>query len=88
VDGKNLVVGNYSAMVTSGGNTATTGLQATIGDEVEFDFDSDPDDIAAGATAISATFIQASSNPHVTAAILDMAGQTVVSAAGNCDVRR
>ncbi|MDH3734890.1 MAG: hypothetical protein OEU54_15280 [Gemmatimonadota bacterium] len=55
---------------------------------MEFDFDSDPDDIAAGATAISATFIDTSSTPHVTASIVDAGGRTIVTAAGNCRVRR
>ena len=46
VDGRNLPVGTYQATVRSGGNTATSGMQRSIGDEVEFDFDSDAGDIA------------------------------------------
>jgi hypothetical protein len=88
VDGKNLVSGMYSAVVSSGGIAAATGLQSTVGDEVEFDFDSDPDDIADGANAIAADFIRTSGSPHVSASILDAQGQTVVSAGGNCDIRR
>jgi len=88
VDGNNLVSGLYTAVVTSGANSATAGPRATVGDEVEFDFDSDPRDIAAGATAISADFIQAGSTPHVTAMILDPQGQTIVTAGGDCDIRR
>lgn len=57
VDGKNLPSGQYYAIVTSGANSAQSLLQNTIGDEVEFDFDSEQDDIAAGATAIPADFI-------------------------------
>jgi hypothetical protein len=88
VDGKNLASGQYQARVRSGGNTAVSGLHATLGDEVEFDFDSDPDDIAAGATAIAADFIQTSANPDVLAEILSAGGQVVVSQGGNCSVRR
>lgn len=87
VDGKNLASGQYEARVRSGGNTAVSGLRATVGDEVEFDFDSDPDDIAAGATAIAADFIQTSANPDVVAEILSAGGQVVLSQAGNCSVR-
>jgi hypothetical protein len=88
VDGKNLASGQYQARVRSGGNTAVSGLQATVGDEVEFDFDSDPDDIAAGATAIAPDFIQTSANPDVVAEIVSASGQVVLSQGGNCTVRR
>lgn len=87
VDGKNLAAGSYQASVMSGGNNAISGLQAAIGDEVEFDFDSDPDNIAAGATPIPATFIS-SGAPSVTADILDANGQTVVTGSASCRVRR
>ena len=87
VDGKNLASGQYQARVRSGGNTAMSGLRATVGDEVEFDFDSDPDDIAAGATAIAADFIQTSANPDVVAEILSADGQVMLRQAGNCSVR-
>jgi hypothetical protein len=53
-------VARRPAMVTSGANTATAPARQTDGDEVEFDFDSDAGDIAAGATAIAADFIQGS----------------------------
>ena len=83
VDGRNLASGNYWARVQSGVNTAVSGLRATIGDEVEFDFDSQPNDIAAGATAIARTFIR---NGRVTAEILN-AGTVVRSATVACRVR-
>jgi hypothetical protein len=51
---------------------------------VEFDFDSAPDDIAAGATPIPATFIQ---NGEVMAKILDSAGRTVINDTVECRVR-
>ncbi len=88
VDAKNLAAGDYRARVASGGNSASSGPQSTIGDEVEFDFDSDRDDIAAGATAIAGDFIQTAADPDVTAEILDAAGQVVVTVGANCRVRR
>jgi hypothetical protein len=77
VDGKNLSQQNamYSARVISGSNQATHVPLTAVGDEVEFDFDSDPADIAAGAQAISGTFITSGS---VQAAIFDASGQMVV----------
>lgn len=87
VDGKDLAAGAYTARVVSGGNSASSGTQNTIGDEVEFDFDSDRGDIAEGATAISATFIDTSSEPHVTAEIVDAGGEVVVSGGATCEIR-
>lgn len=87
VDGKDLPVGSYSARVRSGGNEAVSGLQASIGDEVEFDFDSDPVDIQAGATPIAPDFIRTSGSPDVTAEIRDEAGQTIVGGGADCRVR-
>jgi hypothetical protein len=88
VDGKNLASGQYRARVRSGSNTATSGLGTTVGDEVEFDFDSDPDDIAAGATAIASDFIDTSADPDVVAEVLDASGGVLVTHGGNCSVRR
>jgi hypothetical protein len=85
VDGNDLATGTYQARVTSGANTATAPAQQTIGDEVEFDFDSEPDDIAAGATAIAADFIQGTP-PQVTGAILTLGGSVVVEATVDCAV--
>ncbi len=53
VDGNDLAAGGYRAKIYSGSKRKSSPLQNTVGDEVELDFDSDPDDIAAGATAIS-----------------------------------
>lgn len=58
VDGKDLVPGDYSAVVMSGSNTAQSPVQSSVGDEAEFDFSSQTRDIAAGATAIARNFIQ------------------------------
>lgn len=83
VDGENLSPsgGTFSARVSSGSNQATAPAKKAIGDEAEFDFDSDQGDIAAGATAIAATFIV---NKRVTGEILDAAGKVLVSATATC----
>ena len=86
VNGNNLVSGTYSARVTSGTNVATSGLAPTVGDEVEFDFDSNPDDIAAGAVAIAADFLQGDP-PHATGEILDGAQNVIASATVLCEQR-
>lgn len=58
VNGKDLVSGDYSATVTSGGVSVSGPVKATVDNEIEFDFDSDETNIAEGATAIDAGFIQ------------------------------
>jgi hypothetical protein len=60
VDAEGLGNGSYFATVTSGGVTIKSDDIQTInssGDEVEFDFDSSPNDIAEGATPIDIGFI-------------------------------
>lgn len=57
VDGSNLRRGQYRAVLKSGTHTARSPYDQTIGDEIQFDFDSNPNDVADGATAISANFI-------------------------------
>lgn len=86
VDGNNLAGGTYSARITSGTNVATSGLAPTVGDEVGFDFDSDPGDIAAGATAIAVDFLQGDP-PRVTGEILDGALDVIASATVICEQR-
>jgi len=83
VDGHGLAVGSYQARATSGTNTATAPARTTIGDEAQFDFDSDGGDVAAGATAIAPAFIQGTP-PQVTGAILTIGGSVVVEATANC----
>ena len=56
IDGNNLASGSYRAVAKSGTRTATSDFATTVGDEVEFDFDSRAGDIAEGATAIGAQF--------------------------------
>lgn len=57
VDGSNLNSGSYRAVLKSGDKTARSPFDAAIGDEAQFDFDSNPVDIAEGATPIPANFI-------------------------------
>ncbi len=85
VDGKNLAVGDYSSTVTSGSVSVSSPVKSSVGDEVEFDYDSSPDDIAAGATEIGADFIQ---NGAVDADIID-ASDNVVASVSNvmCSIR-
>ncbi len=85
VDGAGLAAGNYKARIISGANqTTTTAPQASERGQVEFDFDSDRGDIAAGATAISPTFIQGG---VVTGKILDANNFTVISDTVKCQAR-
>ena len=83
MDGSNLAVGSYRARIVSGLNQAEAPLRPSIGDEVEFDFDSNPDDIAAGATAIAVGFLQGNP-PTVTGEIRTSAGAVVIQAMATC----
>ena len=84
VDGNDLAPGSYRARATSGANSATSGAQQAVGDQAEFDFDSDAGDIAAGATPIPANFIQGN---QVTGQILNAANAVVAQASTTCSVR-
>jgi hypothetical protein len=84
VDGNNLRAGMYQARVSSGANQMVAAPAATVGDEVEFDFDSNANDVTAGATRIASTFIQ---NGRVQGDLLDTAGALVASATATCSVR-
>ena len=86
VDGRDLGAGLYRAEARSGSNVATSGLAAAAGGEAEFDFDSDPGDVAAGATAVAAAFITGDP-PSVRGRILDAGGGLVAEATATCDVR-
>ena len=86
VDGNGLATGTYQAVVTSGANGATAPAHQTIGDQVEFDFDSDAGDIAAGATAIASDFITGTP-PQVTGAIVTLSGGIVAQATADCVVK-
>lgn len=80
VDGNNLIPGSYKAVVKSGSNIKSTELKVSTGDEIEFDFDSDPADVAAGATPIKRTFIQG----NVTGKLLNDKGFVVISDTVSC----
>ena len=84
VDVRDVARGMYAAAISSGANHAVSAPAATIGDEVEFDFDSNRKDIREGATAIPRDFIQGDT---VDAEILDPAGATVATGSGVCRVR-
>jgi hypothetical protein len=86
IDGKSLATGSYEAVATSGDNMATAPAHQTIRGQVEFDFDSDPEDVAAGATAIDAEFIQRPPS-QVTGAILTLGGGIVVEDTADCRVK-
>ncbi len=81
VDGKGLTEGQYFTAISSGNNSAESSLQSTNFGEVEFDFDSAPDDIASGDAAIDAGFIQ---NNRVLATILNESGEVIASTEVNC----
>lgn len=86
VDGSG-VTGVYYATLRSGGKTVKSkNLRADpINREVEFDFDSNPKDIAAGATAIPFNFIK---NARVVGSIYKAStGALVASAGEDCRVR-
>lgn len=80
VDGSNLVAGNYIAKIISGSHTKKSTPKHTVGDEVEFDFDSDPGNVAAGATRIGRNFIQG----QVTGQLINEQGFTVAQATRAC----
>lgn len=77
VDGKNLTPGNYYSTIMSGAKSAIGPIKTTVGDEVEFDFDSSADDVAKGAKEISTDFIQ---NGTVSAEIFDIEDNVILSA--------
>jgi hypothetical protein len=86
VDGAGLANGSYTAHVVSGASEAGAPVQNAVTGEVEFDFASEADDIAAGATAIPGSFL-AGSAPSVTGQIVDANGTVVVEGTATCTVR-
>ena len=81
VDLNNVPSGSYTANITSAGNNVSSTLQS-VGDEVEFDFDSDPEDIADGAAAISSSFIV---NKKI---VVQVTGPANLSKSATCQARR
>jgi hypothetical protein len=86
VDGNNLTPrnGTFRARVNAAGGTVTSPTKRAVGDEAEFDFDSNPNDVAQGATRISSTFIARRSGPDVVGEILNAQGQVVARAGVEC----
>ena len=84
VDAKGLAAGSYRTQAVSGGNAATSGAVNAVAGEVQTDYDSNANDIAGGAVAISTTFIVGGS---VTGKVMDAAGNTVISDTVACRVR-
>lgn len=82
VDAGDLLPGNYRARVISGSNAKSSPPAPTVGDEVEFDFDSAANQ--AGATRISPEFIQ---NLRVTGKIINEQGRTIASDTELCRQR-
>jgi hypothetical protein len=89
LDGRGLVPrgGSFRARVTAAGGTVTSPLHRAVAGEAEFDFDSNRNDIQAGATRIPATFIRARSGADVVARILNASGQVVATQGADCDFR-
>ena len=86
VDGDNLAPGTYRAVALSGNATSASTFEPAKGDQAEFDFDSNPADIAEGATAISAAFIV---NGRVRGYIVNAGNQRVTPIVeAVCRVRR
>ena len=81
VDGNDLQSGVYSAVLESGSNRAESVAKHTDGDEVEFDFDSNRNDVRRGATKISRNFIV---NQQATGTLLDQDGNVVARKTVDC----
>lgn len=84
VDGNNMVSGNYIAKIVSGDNIKESEAKATVGDEIEFDFDSSTKDVTTGATRISRSFIQGG---RVTGQLINEQGFTVAQTTSTCSVK-
>jgi hypothetical protein len=69
----------YTAMVSSGANSAQSTLAADNLGVAEYDFDSNKKDIAAGATAIPTTFITGDVSVKVTDALGVVVAEDTVS---------
>lgn len=85
VDGRGLAAGTYTTEAMSGRNVAVSEAVSPVAGQIETDYDSDPGDIADGATPIPANFVIGG---QVIGKILDSAGMTVVSDTVSCRVRR
>ncbi len=89
MDGRNLTPrgGTFRARVRAAGGTATSGTQRAVGDEAEFDFDSNRNDIREGATRIAANFVRSRPGADVVAEILNAQDRVVATQSGECESR-
>jgi hypothetical protein len=79
--------GSFRARVTAAGGTVTAPSRGAVRGEAEFDFDSNRNDVLAGATRIAGTFISARSGPDVVAKVLNASGQVVATQGAECTFR-
>jgi hypothetical protein len=89
VDGSSLSPrnGSFRARVRAAGGSVASPVRRAIGNQVQFDFDSDRGDIARGATRIAPAFIVARSGPDVIGELLNSQGQVVASQGVDCRFR-
>lgn len=85
VDGRGLAPGQYTTEAISGTNVANAGPVTAVRGQAETDYDSSPNDIADGATPISAAFIV---DGRVTGKVMDANGFIVAEGTAVCRVRR
>lgn len=85
VDGRGLTAGDYTTEAISGGNIAGAGPVTAVRGQVETDYDSNPADIADGATPIAPNFIEGT---RVTGKVIDASGFTVAEGTAVCRVKR
>ena len=83
VDGNGLAAGTYMARVTSGTRSRVSAPEAAVGDEAEFDFDTNRANVAAGATKIGGAFIET----EVLGEIIDAEGVAIASSTVQCEIR-
>jgi hypothetical protein len=86
VDANNVSPRNarYKARVRAAGGTVTSALKRALGDEVEFDFDSNTEP---GATRIARNFIQRRAGADVIGQLLNANGVVVASRGVDCEFR-
>jgi hypothetical protein len=93
VDGKGLAAGSYFAVLEAlnaqqaVAATAQSTPANTAGDEVEFDFDSNANDIAEGATGIAANFISGTQVRGRLFRVVNGTSTEVLSRVADCRVR-
>ena len=83
VDGSDLAAGAYSAVLTSGGHVSQSPPDVAARGEVQFDFDSNRNDVQQGATKIGRHFIV---DDMATGTLLDANGNVVATQTRQCKV--